>query len=288
MNKWILAARPKTLPAAVSPVILGTALSYHDGIFHSFILLMTLLAAVLIQIGANFANDVYDYQKGTDRDDRLGPKRATQFGLITPEKMKNAMWLIFSLAICVGFYLAWIGGWPIVFIGLSSIVAGIAYTGGPYPLGYHGWGDMFVFIFFGLIAVPGTYYLQAGTVTPLSFWMGTALGMLSTAILVVNNIRDMETDIVTGKKTLAVRWGKSFSHIEFSILVIIPFIIPLCMWWNTRYNMSLLITLFALPIAVHLIIQLISKTGRELNKVLAGTARFLFIFTILFSLGLIL
>ena len=288
MNKWILAARPKTLPAAVSPVILGTALSYHDGIFHSFIFLMTLLAAVLIQIGANFANDVYDYQKGTDRDDRLGPKRATQSGLITPEKMKNAMWLIFSLAICVGFYLAWIGGWPIVFIGLSSIAAGIAYTGGPYPLGYHGWGDMFVFIFFGLIAVPGTYYLQAGTVTPLSFWMGAALGMLSTAILVVNNIRDMETDIVTGKKTLAVRWGKSFSHIEFSILVIIPFIIPLCMWWNTRYNMSLLITLFALPIAVHLIIQLISKTGRELNKVLAGTARFLFIFTILFSLGLIL
>jgi 1,4-dihydroxy-2-naphthoate octaprenyltransferase len=163
MNKWILAARPKTLPAAASPVILGTALSYHDGIFHSFILLMTLLAAVLIQIGANFANDVYDYQWGADRDDRLGPKRATQSGLITPEKMKNSMWLIFSLAICVGFYLALIGGWPIVFIGLSSIAAGIAYTGGPYPLGYHGWGDMFVFIFFGLIAVPGTYYLQAGT-----------------------------------------------------------------------------------------------------------------------------
>jgi len=288
MNQWILAARPKTLPAAISPVILGTALSYHDGIFHSFILLMTLLAAVLIQIGANFANDVYDFQKGTDRDDRLGPKRATQSGLITPEKMKQAMWRIFALAIFVGFYLAWMGGWPIVFIGLASIAAGIAYTGGPYPLGYHGWGDVFVFIFFGLIAVPGSYYLQTGIITSTSLWLGAALGMLSTAILVVNNIRDMETDIVTGKKTLAVRWGKSFSHIEFSILVIIPFIIPLCMWWNTRYNMSLLITLFALPIAVHLIIQLISKTGRELNKVLAGTARFLFIFTILFSLGLIL
>ena len=288
MNMWILATRPKTLPAAASPVILGTALSYHDGIFHSFILLMTLLAAVLIQIGANFANDVYDYQKGTDRDDRLGPKRATQSGLITPEKMKQAMWRIFALAIFVGFYLAWVGGWPIVFIGLASIAAGIAYTGGPYPLGYHGLGDVFVFIFFGLIAVPGSYYLQTGIITSTSLWLGAALGMLSTAILVVNNIRDMETDIVTGKKTLAVRWGKSFSHIEFSILVIIPFIIPLCMWWNTRYNMSLLITLFALPIAVHLIIQLISKTGRELNKVLAGTARFLFIFTILFSLGLIL
>ena len=288
MNKWILPARPKTLPAAASPVILGTALSYHDGIFHSFILLMTLLGAVLIQIGANFANDVYDFEKGSDRADRLGPQRATQSGLIPPEDMKKAMWRIFALAIGVGFYLAYIGGWPIVFIGLASIAAGIAYTGGPYPLGYHGWGDVFVFIFFGLIAVPGSYYLQTGIITSTSLWLGAALGMLSTAILVVNNIRDMETDIVTGKKTLAVRWGKSFSHIEFSILVIIPFIIPLCMWWNTRYNMSLLITLFALPIAVHLIIQLISKTGRELNKVLAGTARFLFIFTILFSLGLIL
>jgi len=288
MNKWILAARPKTLPAAASPVILGTALSYHDGIFHSFVLLMTLLAAVLIQIGANFANDVYDFQKGTDREDRLGPQRATQSGLISPEKMKLAMWKIFAIAIFVGCYLAWIGGWPIVIIGLASIAAGIAYTGGPYPLGYHGWGDLFVFIFFGLIAVPGSYYLQSGFITHTSLWLGVALGMLSTAILVVNNIRDMETDIVTGKKTMAVRLGKSFSQIEFSILVLIPFIIPLYMWWNTWDNMSLLITLFALPIAGHLIIQLISKNGRELNKVLVGTARFLFIFTILFSLGLIL
>ena len=288
MNKWILAARPKILPAAASPVILGTALSYHDGIFHSFILLMTLLAAVLIQIGANFANDVYDFQKGTDREDRLGPQRATQSGLISPEKMKLAMWKIFAIAIFVGCYLAWIGGWPIVIIGLASIAAGIAYTGGPYPLGYHGWGDLFVFIFFGLIAVPGSYYLQSGFITHISLWLGVALGMLSTAILVVNNIRDMETDIVTGKKTMAVRLGKSFSQIEFSILVLIPFIIPLCMWWKTRDNMSLLITLFALPIAGHLIIQLISKNGRELNEVLVGTARFLFIFTILFSLGLIL
>ena len=278
MNKWILAARIKTLPAGISPVLLGTALSYHDGLFHLFIFFMTLLAAGLIQIGANFANDVYDFQKGSDRDDRLGPTRATQSGLITPDKMKQGMWRIFALAIFVGFYLAYIGGWPIVVIGLTSITAGIAYTGGPYPLGYHGWGDLFVFIFFGLIAVPGTYFLQTGYITNYSLLLGVAMGMLSTAILVVNNIRDMDT----------VRLGKSFSQIEFSILVIIPFIIPLCMWWNTRDNMSLLITLFALPIAINLIIQLNSKTGRKLNNVLAGTARFLFIFTILFSLGLII
>ena len=288
MGNWLIAIRIKTLPAATSPVILGTALAFHDGDSNSFILFMTLLAAVFIQIGANFANDVYDFQKGTDRDDRLGPKRATQSGLITPEEMKTAMWRIFALAIFVGFYLAWVGGWPIVFIGLASIAAGIAYTGGPYPLGYHGWGDAFVFIFFGLIAVPGTYYLQTGFITNNSLWLGVALGMLSTAILVVNNIRDMGTDIVTGKKTLAVRLGKSFSQIEFSILVIFPFIIPLCMWWNTKDNMSLFITLFALPIAVHLIIQLISKSGKELNNVLAGTARFLSIFTLLLSVGLII
>ena len=288
MGKWLLAVRVKTLPAAISPVILGTALSYNDGIFYHFIFFMTLLAAVLIQIGANFANDVYDFQKGSDRDDRLGPIRATQAGLITPEEMKQAMWRIFAFAIIVGCYLAWIGGWPIVVIGLASIAVGIAYTGGPYPLGYHGFGDLFVFIFFGLIAVPGTYYLQTGSLTELSLWLGAALGMLSTAILVVNNIRDMETDIVTGKKTLAVRLGKSYSQIEYAILVIFPFAIPLCMWWSTRDNMSLLITLFSLPIAAHLIIQLISKSGRKLNNVLAGTARFLFIFTILFLLGLIL
>ena len=288
MDKWLLAVRVKTLPAAISPVILGTALSYHDGIFYHFIFFMTLLAAVLIQIGANFANDVYDFEKGSDRADRMGPQRATQSGLISPTDMKKALWKIFALAIGVGFYLAYVGGWPIVIIGLASIAAAISYTGGPYPLGYHGFGDIFVFLFFGLIAVPGTYYLQTGSVTELSLWLGAVMGMLSTAILVVNNIRDMETDIVTGKKTLAVRLGKSFSQIEFSILVIFPFIIPLCMWWNTKDNMSLFITLFALPIAVHLIIQLISKSGKELNNVLAGTARFLSIFTLLLSVGLII
>ncbi len=288
MNKWVIAARHKTLLAAISPVLLGTALSHHDGSFIFFTFFMTLLAAILIQIGANFANDVYDFEKGSDRDDRVGPIRTTQSGLITPDKMKLAMWRIFALAIFVGFYLAYVGGWPIVIIGLTSIAAGIAYTGGPYPLGYHGWGDLFVFIFFGLIAVPGTYYLQTGNITSLSLLLGVSMGMLSTAILVVNNIRDMDTDIITGKRTLAVQFGKLFSYFEFSVCIIGPFIIPLYIWINTRDNMSLLIVLFSLPVAFHLITQLISKTGRELNNVLVGTARFMFLFTILLALGLIL
>ena len=287
MGRWLLAARVKTLPAAISPVILGTALAYHDKSIHILIFSMTVLAAVLIQVGTNFANDVYDFEKGTDRTDRLGPQRATQSGLISPADMKKAMWKIFALAIGVGFYLTWIGGWPIVIIGLVSIAASLAYTGGPYPLGYHGFGDLFVFIFFGLIAVPGTYYLQTESVTELSLWLGAIMGMLSTAILVVNNLRDVDADIISGKKTLAVRFGKTFSKIQFILLVVLPFLLPFHLWreWN---KMSFLLTLFTLPIAIHLIIRLFKNTGADLNKVLAGTARFLFIFMLLLSAGLII
>ena len=287
MNNWLLAARLKTLPAAMSPVILGCALAYHDGSFYFFIFAMTILAAVLIQVGANFANDVFDFQKGADRDDRLGPTRATQSGLISAEKMKKAMWQTFALAICVGSYLAFKGGWPIVWIGLASIAAGIAYTGGPYPLGYHGFGDIFVFIFFGLIAVPGTYYLQSGTVNALSLYMGIAMGMLSTAILVVNNIRDADMDKLSGKRTLAVQLGKKFSKIQYSILILIPFLLPIYVWLNFENELSLLLTIFALPISLHLINQIFSLSGSDLNLVLARTARFLFIFTLLLSAGLV-
>ena len=287
MKIWFLAIRPKTLSAAISPVILGCALAYHDGSFHLLICFMTLLAAVLIQIGANFANDVFDFEKGSDREDRLGPTRLTQSGLISAAKMKKAMWIAFALAICVGFYLALIGGWPIVIIGLASIAAGIAYTGGPYPLGYHGFGDVFVFIFFGLIAVPGTYYLQSGTINELSLYMGVVIGMLSTAILVVNNLRDKDTDKLSGKKTLAVRFGNKFSKIEYGTLMLIPFLLPLYIWWNIENELSILITTFTLPISFHLITQVFSQTGSDLNLVLAKTARFLFIFTVLLSAGLI-
>ena len=197
------------------------------------------------------------------------------------------MWQVFAVAICVGFYLAFKGGWPIVIIGLASIAAGIAYTGGPYPLGYHGFGDVFVFIFFGLIAVPGTYYLQSGTVNEMSLWMGAVMGMLSTAILVVNNLRDVDMDKLSGKRTLAVQLGKKFSKIQYSILILIPFLLPLYVWWNVENELSLLITIFALPISLHLINQIFSLTGSDLNLVLARTARFLFIFTLLLSAGLV-
>ena len=287
MNHWVLASRLKTLPAAISPVLVGVSLAIHDGEFQPFIAFMTLLAAVLIQIGANFANDVYDFLNGSDREDRLGPTRATQSGLIPPEDMKKGMWLVFGLAICAGFYLAYIGGWPIVWIGLASIASAIAYTGGPYPLGYHGWGDILVFVFFGIIAVPGTYYLQSGFVSYDSMLFGIPLGALSTAILIVNNLRDADTDVKSGKRTLAVRFGKSFVKIEYIVMMIIAFTIPIYIlqFWD---EFSLYIILFLLPISIQHIQSLYTKTGSSLNLVLANTAKFLFHFSILLSIGLIL
>ena len=287
MKNWILAARPKTLTAAISPVIVGVSLAFHDGIFNPFIAIMTMFAAILIQIGANFANDVFDFLKGSDREDRIGPTRVTQAGLISPKKMMQAMWIVFACAITVGFYLAWIGGWPIVYIGLASIISGIAYTGGPYPLGYHGWGDIFVFIFFGLIAVPGTYYLQTGEVSFDSILFGVILGALSTAILVVNNLRDADTDVKSGKRTLAVRLGKSAVKVEYIFMMLIAFIAPLYIL-NQWDEMSLYIILFLVPLSVRLIIRLYTQTGKALNNVLADTAKFLFQYSLLTSIALIL
>ena len=287
MNRWVLASRPSTLTAAISPVLVGISLSIHGGQFKPFIAFMTLIAAVLIQIGANFANDVYDFLKGSDREDRLGPRRATQSGLISPDAMKKGMWLVFLLAICVGFYLAFIGGWTIVGIGLASIVSGIAYTGGPYPLGYHGWGDIFVFVFFGIIAVSGTYYLQTGVVSNEAILLGISLGALSTAILIVNNLRDADTDIKSGKRTLAVRLGKKFVKFEYIIMMVVAFTMPIYIlqFWD---EFTLYIILLLLPISVRLIQSLYNERGESLNLVLANTAQFLFHFSILLSIGLIL
>ena len=201
--------------------------------------------------------------------------------------MKKGMWLVFALAICVGFFLAYIGGWPIVWIGLASIASAIAYTGGPYPLGYHGWGDIFVFVFFGIIAVPGTYYLQSGFVSYDSILFGIPLGALSTAILIVNNLRDADTDVKSGKRTLVVIFGKSFVKIEYIVMMIIAFTIPIYIlqFWD---EFSLYIILFLLPISIQHIQSLYTKTGLSLNLVLANTAKFLFHFSILLSIGLIL
>ena len=207
-----LAVRPKTLSAAVAPVMIGTTMAYAGGQGNAGAAFAALAGALLIQIGTNFANDYFDYLKGADNEERLGPLRVTQAGLVEPETMFRNFVLTFGLAALVGFYLVYRGGWPIVLIGLLSIASGILYTAGPWPLGYLGLGDIFVLIFFGPVAVCGTFYVQALEVTEIVFYAGLGPGLLATALLVVNNLRDEATDRKAGKRTLAVRFGPAFAR----------------------------------------------------------------------------
>jgi 1,4-dihydroxy-2-naphthoate octaprenyltransferase len=284
----MLAARPKTLPAAAAPVIVGTAVALNEGVFRFSPALAALLGALLIQIGTNFANDVFDFKKGADTTERLGPIRVTQAGLLSPNQVMAGMWLTFGLATIAGLYLVAVGGWPIVVIGLLSIASGIAYTGGPYPLGYHGLGDLFVFIFFGLIAVCGTYYVQAGTVSPAAIWVAFPVGFLATAILVVNNLRDIETDRAAGKKTLAVRFGRKGAQLEYLLLLGLAYIAPALMWVAGVSTLWLLLTWLSLPL-MRSLIQLVRRAkGRLLNQALAGTARLELVYSLLLSAGLVM
>ena len=287
MNPWILASRPKTLPAAVSPVILGLALAYSDNQFNILVGFLTLLASILIQIGTNFANDAYDFLSGADDEDRLGPKRAANSGLLKPKDMLNKMCIIFLLSLAIGCYLAYIGGWPIVLIGSLSILSGIAYTGGPYPLGYNGLGDIFVFIFFGLIAVPGTYYLQTNTINYESILLGIVSGSFSTAILIVNNVRDLNTDKKINKKTLAVLFGKKFCELEYFLMIFLGFSMPIYFNLFLNYKSSILLVLVTIPIAIKLILELHYEEGEKLNSVLEKTARLYMIITIILSFSLV-
>jgi 1,4-dihydroxy-2-naphthoate octaprenyltransferase len=214
---WAGAARPRTLPAAVAPVLAASALAWRDGCFAAPAALAALAFALLIQIGTNFANDYFDFIKGADTAERVGPRRAVAAGLVSPAVMKRAMTGVFIAAFLVGLTLLGYGGWPLLVIGVASILCGIAYTGGPYPLGYNGLGDVFVFIFFGLVAVGATYYVQAGVLTADAWIIGAGIGALAANILVVNNYRDVETDVKAGKRTLVVRFGRGFARAQFVV-----------------------------------------------------------------------
>ncbi len=214
---WIGAARPRTLTAALAPVVVATALAVRDGVFVAPAAAACLGFALLIQIGTNFANDYFDFVKGADTAERVGPKRAVASGWVAPATMKRATISVFAAAFVVGLALLPYGGWPLLGIGLASIACGLAYTGGPYPLGYNGLGDVFVFIFFGLVAVMTTYFVQAGTISTESWIVAVGIGALATNILVVNNYRDVETDAKAGKRTTAVRFGRRFARIQFGL-----------------------------------------------------------------------
>ena len=215
LGAWKLAVRPKTLPAALAPVIVGIALALSDKVFTLLPALAAMGGALLLQIGVNLANDYFDFKKGIDSEERLGPIRVTQTGLISPKGVLLGMVVTFGCSLMVGLYLVMVGGWPILVVGLASILSALAYSGGPSPLASLGLGDLFVFIFFGLVAVCGTYYVQTGTLTPMVVWSSLPMGFLITAILVVNNLRDLESDGAVGKKTLAVLIGKRGARLEY-------------------------------------------------------------------------
>jgi 1,4-dihydroxy-2-naphthoate octaprenyltransferase len=285
---WVLAARPKTLSAAAVPVAVGTACAYAVGGARAWPALGALAGALLIQIGTNFANDVFDHEKGADREDRVGPLRVVQAGLLPARAVRRAMVATFALAVLVGAYLAWLGGPAIVAVGVLSIASGIAYTGGPYPLGYHGLGDVFVFVFFGLVAVCGTAFVQLGAVPPLAVGAALPVGALATAILVVNNVRDRDTDVLAGKRTLAVRFGRRTATFEYALLLVASYAAPPVMVGLGLCGPWALLPLASAPLAVVLLRRLAIREGTALNPVLAATAGLLLVFGALLSVGLVL
>lgn len=286
LQKWLLAVRPRTLPAAAAGVVMGGALAWHDGFFRIDAFLACLFAALLLQIGSNLANDVFDFERGTDTPERLGPTRVTQAGLLTPSQVKFGMAVVFGLAALFGLYLARLGGLPIIIVGIAAILSAIAYTGGPFPLGYHGLGDVFVFIFFGLASVAGTYYVQAGSVSPAAWWMAIPPGMIITAILVVNNLRDLENDRKAGKRTLAVLLGERKTKIQYVFCLVIAYlVIPLAAWMGIVPWASML-AWSSLPIAYRAARVTLTQRGRPLNAALAGTGQTALVLSLLFWAGL--
>ncbi len=285
LRTWLLAARPKTLTAAVVPVVVGTGLAVGEGMAVLWPALAALAGAVLIQIGTNLTNDYYDFRKGADTHERVGPTRVTQSGLIAPQTVLAAGAACFTLAVAVGISLVARGGWPFVVVGLASVLAGWAYTGGPYPLGYHGLGDLFVMVFFGLVAVPGTFYAQALQLAPAVWPAAVAVGATGTMILVVNNLRDMETDARAGKHTLVVRFGRGFGRAEYVGLLLLALAMPVVMvalGWTRR---PVLLALLAAPLVWPPLSRVLRSTGTALNPALGGTARFQAAFGLLLALG---
>jgi 1,4-dihydroxy-2-naphthoate octaprenyltransferase len=234
----VAAARPRTLPAAVAPVIVGSALAWRAGAFQGGAAAICLAFALLVQIGANFANDYYDFVHGADTGERVGPRRAVAAGLVPPAAMHRAMWLTFGLAFAVGLTLVAWGGWWLVAVGVVSIASAIAYTGGPWPLGYLGLGDLFVFVFFGLVAVGATFYVQAGHVSLSVLLAAVAIGLLTVNILLVNNYRDVETDRKAGKRTLVVRFGRSFALGQLAISHVCACGILMVLAWRGLYSLT--------------------------------------------------
>lgn len=288
LKVWISAARPRTLPAAIAPVIVGTAFAWRDQASDWAAASLCLGFALLVQIGTNFANDYYDFIHGADTVARVGPRRAVAAGLVAAATMRAAMWIVFAVAFALGLGLiAWGGPWLIV-IGVASILCGIAYTGGPWPLGYNGLGDVFVFIFFGLVAVSATYFVQTRTITGDVVLVAIPIGLLAANILVVNNYRDAETDAAAGKRTLVVRFGRGAARLQHLFSLLGAFVLPVVFAWRDRSAWALL-PLLALPIGWRHVRRLReAKTPAELIQLLGDTGKVLALYAILFSAAVVI
>ena len=289
LQAWILAARPQTLTISVAPVLLGAALASEVGALSIPVLVAALLGAICIQIGTNLYNDYADFNKGADGPDRLGPPRACANGWLPPRQVLVAVVITFAIAMACGIYLAAVAGWPVVVIGLASLACGIAYTGGPWPLAYLGIADLFVFVFFGLVAVGGTYFVLAGSLSVAAVFGGAILGCLATAVLAVNNLRDRNGDRNAGKRTLAVRYGEAFARGQYAFLLSsAALLVVLVALFVPHAGIGWLAPLALAPWLVQLVRDAFSLDGKELNTLLKKTAVAELAFSVLLSAGIVL
>lgn len=285
LRAWVVASRPKTLSAAVVPVLMGSGLALREPTtMRASTFFFTLAGSVLIQIATNFINDALDFKKGTDTAERLGPLRVTQAGLLSADAVMRAAYFCLILAALCGIPLMLRGGWPLLVIGLASMLMAYAYTGGPYPLAYHGLGELFVIVFFGVIALGGTYYVQTLQWPPSVIVAGVAAGALATVLLAINNLRDAAGDRASNKRTMAVRFGERFARFEITLFTLLPFALAALVAWM-RDQWLILIVYIALPLAVALLARVAKSSGAELNRCLALAGALQWVFGILFAIG---
>ncbi len=286
LRLWIVAARPRTLPAAVAPVAVGTALAGSEGTFRPLAFAAALVGSVFIQIGTNLSNDYSDARRGADSEDRLGPVRVTAGGLMPPRHVLVGTYLAFGVAVAAGLYLAAVAGAELLLVGVASILAGVLYTGGPRPYGYEGLGELFVFLFFGVVAVSGSYFVQTERLTVEAVALSVPVGLLAAAILVVNNVRDVDTDRRAGKRTLAVKLGRTRASRLFAAMVAVAFASPVAIWVAGGLSAWVLLPLLAVPLAVPLARVVTTRTdGPALNAALARTGALLAAFSLLLAAG---
>jgi 1,4-dihydroxy-2-naphthoate octaprenyltransferase len=286
---WVMAARPRTLPASVAPVLVGTSLGAVDGDFRPLAFLAALLGACFIQVGTNLSNDYSDARRGADTEDRLGPVRVTAGGLVPPRQVLVATYISFAAAVAVGAYLVYVAGWELLLVGAASILAGVLYTGGPRPYGYEGLGELFVFAFFGVVAVAGSYFVQVERLSWEAFALAVPVGLLAASILTVNNIRDLETDRRAGKRTLAVRLGSETARALYATMVFGAYVTLLPTWVAGALEVWILLPVLTVPLALRLVAEVSERTdGPSLNAALARTGLLQLAFCVLLSAGILL